>query len=567
MKKKWIYRAAAVFMVMMLASGSMADEIQQDAEQPVVQTEAPSEASTEVPTEAPVSMPAQEPAPSAQSEAPDETELPSETMTAKATDVPEEPADAEAPTEAPTETPAEAPTEVPVETPATVEGQPEETPAAGEATPDCSDTPSADPSLSPSPETPVIAGFAALSMTETVLTEKPALEKVLSVLPSALDAVLTDGTAVSAAVYWTCANYEAEAAEYVFAASLKESVYALGEGVSMPTFTLRIQTDSVVVSGEFMFVKNDQGQLMLTGWSGESSSVCVPDTVEGMPMVAVAKSAFAGRNGLRELMISDGIVAIESGAFENCVNLTRVSLPDSIEVAGDLFGGCGALTVLQLEISGETAISDARGYTRRIIEMDESGNQTVREVSVRLDRAFTDYRVLSGGKWRVDGAIKIDAGHGISVVGDGALYITASGAVTVNGTMSNAGAALNEGRIIACGGSVAGMNGTIVTDHSYEGGVCAICGARQALTQTLTVSPVSSVIEKTYDGSSGLNLGANDFVLEGVRSGDEVYIAVINTSFNESNAGSYLASVSFQLGGADASNYTALPMELGVVIR
>ena len=36
--------------------------------------------------------------------------------------------------------------------------------------------------------------------------------------------------------------------------------------------------------------------------------------------------------------------------------------------------------------------------------------------------------------------------------------------------------------------------------------------------------------------------GADDFAIEGVESGDEVYIAVINTDFNESNAGNYLAS-------------------------
>ena len=579
MNRKWIYRAVAVCTVMMLATGSMADEIPQDTQPPVMQTEAPA-------TQAPVSTPTETSTPTAQAEEPSDTEAPAETA---ATDMPADSKPAEeteqTSTEAPTEVPAESTTEVPEETtteapeetstevpeettteaPAETDVPVEETPVADEATPDPSASPMVEPSVSPSPETPVIIGFEALPMTETTLAEKPALEQVLSVLPGALEATLTDGTVVSAAVSWSCADYEAEAIEYVFVASFAEPLYALAEGVSMPAFVVHIQASSEIVSGAFTFVKNEQGQLTLTAWSGDAGSVSVPDGVDGLPVTAVAKSAFAGKTGLYEIVIPNGVVAIEDGAFENCVNLAKVSLPDSLEQVGRLFAGCGALNVLQLDISGETSMSDARSYTRRIIEVDEDGNQTIREVHVELERAFTDYQVLSGGKWRVDGAIGIDTGHSASVASDGALYITASGAMTVNGTLSNAGASLNEGRIIACGGSVVGMDGAIVTEHSYDGGVCTVCGARQAL--TLTVSPVNSVMEKTYDGTSGLDLGANDFVLEGVREGDEVYIAVINSSFNESSAGSYLANVSFQLGGADASDYTVLPMELSVVIH
>ena len=563
MNRKWIYRVIAVCTVAMLATGSMADEIPQDTQPPAVQTEALLALSaTEVPaTEVPAMR----------SEAPSDTVAPSETTEATTTDMP---AGSASTTESPTEKPTG---DDLLGTTAQTDGDPEETPAAGEGmpnpsvspsvdpSPNSSASPSVDPSPSSSPEALFIVGIAALPMTETGLAEKPAMEQVLSVLPAEIEVTLSDGTTANVAVCWNCADYDIQAAEYVFAASMAEPIYALGDGISMPTFTLRIQTSSEIVSGEFAFVKNDQGQLMLTAWSGESSSVCVPESVDGALVTAVAKSAFAGKTGLSEIMIPDGIVAIEDGAFENCSNLTKVSLPDSLEHAGNLFAGCDALTILQLDVSGETTMTGGSSYTRRIVETDEDGNQIAREVSVELDCVFTDYRVLSGGKWCIDSAIGIDVDHGISVASEGALYITANGVVTVNGTMSSAGTALNEGRIIACGGSVAGVDGLIVTDHSYDGGVCTVCGARQAL--ALTVSPVNSAIEKTYDGTSGLDLGAEDFVLEGVREGDEVYIAVINTNFNESAAGSYLANVSFQLGGADASNYTALPMELSVVIR
>lgn len=572
MNKKWFHRVVVVCTVMMLATGSMAEEIPQDTSQPVEQMETQAPA-----TEAPMNTPVQEvstAAPSAQTEAPTDapaevpTEAPAEAPIETITEAPTE-ASTEAPTEAPAETPAEDPvqtTEAPTDAPAeTLTEAPDETPDATEATPDPSEGASEEPTPSPSQEARVIAGFAALPMTETTLAEKPTLEQVLSVLPAVLDAVLADGSSAVVGVGWSCADYETEATEYVFSAVLTDPEYALGDGVCMPVFTLRIQTGGTIVSGDFTFEKNEQGELMLIAWTGDGSAVCVPDSVDGAPVTAVAKSAFAGKSGLYELTIPGGVVAIEDGAFENCTGLAKISLPDSLEHAGGMFAGCGALTVIQLDVSGETTTADQRSFTRRIIEIDENGNQTVREAHVELDRAFTDYRVLSGGKWRVDGAIQIGVGHGAAVASDGALYITSNGLATVNGTLSNAGEALNEGRIVACGGSVAGVGGTIVTEHRYDGGTCVVCGARQAL--TLSVSPVAAAFEKTYDGSSGLDLGAEDFVLEGVREGDEVYIAVINSNFNESRAGSYLANVSFQLGGADASHYNVLPMELSVTIH
>ncbi len=86
-------------------------------------------------------------------------------------------------------------------------------------------------------------------------------------------------------------------------------------------------------------------------------------------------------------------------------------------------------------------------------------------------------------------------------------------------------------------------------EHSFENGVCTVCGAQEepAAKIPLTLRPGGGSIEKAYDGTSGLDLGADDFAIEGIESGDEVYIAVINTDFNESNAGNYLASGFFDV--------------------
>lgn len=418
----------------------------------------------------------------------------------------------------------------------------------------------------PSGETLIIVQLGASSPAEVALEVKPELEEVLAALPESLLATLSDGTQTDVSVSWICPDYAAETEEYVFSARLEEPGYELAEGVGMPGFILRIQPKQQVVSGDFTFSIDGQGGLTLVNWTGTGCQASVPAAVDGAPVVAVAKSAFAGNQWITDAALPASVIALEAGAFENCDSLRNVSLPDSLEfVGGGLFNGCDELDVLELKVSNETSTADNRGYTRRIVETDGAGNETVRDVRVELGREWTDVRVLDSGKWRIDGAVAVKSGHEAAIAGGGALYIAAGGSVTVNGALINGGAARNDGVIFACSGSVSGMDGEIIRDHRYSDGVCAVCGARQTL--TLSVTPTVAAFERTYDGTCGLNLGPGDFVVEGVREGDEVAIAAVNTSFNESDAGNYLAAVSFQLGGADAAYYSALPMELSVIIH
>ena len=50
------------------------------------------------------------------------------------------------------------------------------------------------------------------------------------------------------------------------------------------------------------------------------------------------------------------------------------------------------------------------------------------------------------------------------------------GVLTVLGTLENRGTVDNQGSILACGGTVTGVD-SAVTEHRYEDGKCAVCGA------------------------------------------------------------------------------------------
>ena len=69
---------------------------------------------------------------------------------------------------------------------------------------------------------------------------------MLAVLPTALQAALQDGTVVTVAVTWSCPDFDAEKTEYFFTTALADPAYALAEGISMPSFLLRIESEQVV---------------------------------------------------------------------------------------------------------------------------------------------------------------------------------------------------------------------------------------------------------------------------------------------------------------------------------
>ena len=574
MKKQWIRVLASwIALAMPLSATGALCEAQpvEAAVEAVVETPVPVTPEPVTPEPAALEV---EPEPATEAPATETPATETPATEAPATEVPATEAPA---TEAPaTETPA---TEAPAtELPAT------ESPAPETPVPDPSASASAEPSLSPSPDpsasaspapspsasAQVIVAFAPIGATEITLEEKPALEQFLSALPTALQATLQDGSAASVPVTWRCPDFDAQQESYVFTAALTDAAYALAEGAAMPSFRLVI-TAGQKVYGDFTFDVGGDGALTLVGYAGSDGVVAVPVEVDGAPVTAIARTAFAGNCALRELAVPAGVLAIEGGAFANCASLTKVELPDSLEqVSGSLFDGCGALEDVQLNIALESEMADARGYTRRV----ELPDGRVREVSVRIERPFTDFNVQSGGEWHVTGAIVIDADHAASISGGGALRIDPSASLVVNGALNCSGACANAGRVTACGGSISGVDGEVLREHSWVEGVCSVCGAAQegggevpGAPVTLTVRYAADRLEKTYDGTNGLDLGAEDFRIEGVAEGDEVVIAAINADFSGVNAGSYLATLSFALGGADAEKYAALPMELGVVVH
>jgi len=107
-----------------------------------------------------------------------------------------------------------------------------------------------------------------------------------------------------------------------------------GESLSDGLLTYRVESGQATVCG-FL---NDR-----------TTTVTIPATVQGYPVVAVAQHAFQDCSELTSVTLPDGLTTIGDYAFADCSALTSITLPDSLTTIGAYtFDWCDALTSVTL---------------------------------------------------------------------------------------------------------------------------------------------------------------------------------------------------------------------------
>ena len=97
---------------------------------------------------------------------------------------------------------------------------------------------------------------------------------------------------------------------------------------------------------------NTGSAILITGLNDATlTSLVIPDTIEGLPVVMIQTMAFRGA-AITKAVIPDGVTYIGQNAFQNCKSLTSVTLPSTLQhLDKDAFSGCAALTGVQLPAS------------------------------------------------------------------------------------------------------------------------------------------------------------------------------------------------------------------------
>lgn len=98
--------------------------------------------------------------------------------------------------------------------------------------------------------------------------------------------------------------------------------------------------------------KLDDGTLEITGYTGGSKNIKIPEAIKGVTVSSIGESAFSdndGTLGLISAVIPDSVRKIGNYAFNCCQKLESVELGKGVEVIGDsAFYGCESMKALSL---------------------------------------------------------------------------------------------------------------------------------------------------------------------------------------------------------------------------
>ena len=84
----------------------------------------------------------------------------------------------------------------------------------------------------------------------------------------------------------------------------------------------------------FSYTISDAGEVTITGYTGSSSAVVIPGTINDNPVTAIGNFAFNECGGLTSINIPAGVTSIGNSAFDNCTSLESVIIPDSVTSIG-----------------------------------------------------------------------------------------------------------------------------------------------------------------------------------------------------------------------------------------
>ena len=114
--------------------------------------------------------------------------------------------------------------------------------------------------------------------------------------------------------------------------------------VTMLPMTPVYADDVSATKDGFQYQKDwtDSKAVLITGYEGEGGKVTIPAKIGGKRVSRVG--GFKDDDTITEIIVSEGIKSIENETFVNCPNLTKVTLPSTVESAYACFSFCGSLT-------------------------------------------------------------------------------------------------------------------------------------------------------------------------------------------------------------------------------
>ncbi len=123
---------------------------------------------------------------------------------------------------------------------------------------------------------------------------------------------------------------------------MKNSQISHSQGSTAP------YTESLSSKPDFKISVND-GAVSITEYIGSSSTVTIPSSIDGMPVVKIGDNAFKGAL-LTSVSIPSTVKELGWFAFSNCTSLKSITIPSSVSAVGyGAFEQCPKAMVIECE--------------------------------------------------------------------------------------------------------------------------------------------------------------------------------------------------------------------------
>ena len=106
--------------------------------------------------------------------------------------------------------------------------------------------------------------------------------------------------------------------------------------------------------GDWTYVLNDNGQIVITGYSGKDRNLAIPWNLDGRLVVEIGPGAFMNNGAIESVKLPIGVTILREDAFRNCMRLKSVTLPSRLSTIEDgVFVGC--ISLLELSVPESVA--------------------------------------------------------------------------------------------------------------------------------------------------------------------------------------------------------------------
>ncbi|MBQ7027577.1 MAG: leucine-rich repeat domain-containing protein [Ruminococcus sp.] len=137
----------------------------------------------------------------------------------------------------------------------------------------------------------------------------------------------------------------------------KITAAVLGAFMTIPSLTAFVSNaddlagpTDVIADGSFQYSKVDEG-LIITKCIADLITE-IPDVQNGVRIVGIGDEAFAGCDGIAEIIIPDTVKSIGNNAFLGCTGAKKIKLSKNLETLGEnAFAGCSKVESVEISAS------------------------------------------------------------------------------------------------------------------------------------------------------------------------------------------------------------------------